>query len=137
MKHAPGFLKLVAAAKRRIPEVSVATVREKLLRGDAFFLLDVREEHEWDEGHIVGARHLGKGVIERDIEKVIPEKKAEIVLYCGGGFRSALAADTLRTMGFRRVASMAGGWKAWKRSRGPVLRKSRTRARAPRRDKRA
>ena len=125
MKHSPVFLKLVAAAKRRIPEITVATVKGKLRRRDAFLLFDVREEHEWREGHVAGARYLGKGVIERDIEKEAPDKETEIVLYCGGGYRSALAADALRKMGFRRVASMAGGWKAWRRSRGAVAREGR------------
>jgi rhodanese-related sulfurtransferase len=122
MKHHPGFLKLVAAAKRRIREVTIADVRKQLGRGGRFILIDVREDHEWNKGHIRGAIHLGKGVIERDIERRVPDKRKEIVLYCGGGYRSALAASTLTRMGYRNTASMAGGWKAWKRSRKPPSR---------------
>lgn len=121
MKHSPGFLKLVSDAKKRIREVSIAKLKEKLGRGDDFHVVDVREEHEWNAGHVAGAIHIGKGIIERDIETTIPNKDAEIVLYCGGGFRSALAADNLRRMGYRNVYSLAGGWRAWKRARGNVL----------------
>jgi rhodanese-related sulfurtransferase len=117
MKHSPGFLKLVAAAKRRIPEVTVADVREKFRRKHRVVLIDVREDHEWRKGRIPGSIHLGKGVIERDIERRVPGKQREIVLYCGGGYRSALAGDMLRKMGYRNTASLAGGWKAWKRAR--------------------
>lgn len=120
MKHSPGFLALVAAARRRVREVTVPAVQEKLRRGDPFLLLDIREEHEWDAGRISGARYLGKGVIERDIEKRAPDRRTEIVLYCGGGYRSVLAADALRRMGYRRVTSLAGGWKAWRRAHGAV-----------------
>jgi len=121
LKHSPGFLKLVSDAKKRIREVSIAKLKEKLGRGDDFHVVDVREEHEWNAGHVAGAIHIGKGIIERDIETTIPNKDAEIVLYCGGGFRSALAADNLRRMGYRNVYSLAGGWRAWKRARGNVL----------------
>ncbi|MFN0157344.1 MAG: rhodanese-like domain-containing protein [Bacteroidota bacterium] len=122
MKHTPGFLKLVTSAKKRVKEVTVADVRTRLSRSDEFVLIDVREEHEWNEAHAAGAIHLSKGIIERDIEHKVPDKKTEIVLYCGGGFRSALAADNLKKMGYKNVLSVAGGWKAWKTSRGKVRR---------------
>lgn len=118
MKHASGFLKLVNNAKKRVKEITVASVKEKLKRKDDFVLIDTREEHEWNDAHVAGAIFLSKGIIERDIEKKVPDKSMEIVLYCGGGFRSALAADNLKKMGYKRVFSMAGGWKAWKRRRG-------------------
>jgi rhodanese-related sulfurtransferase len=119
MEHSPGFLKLVQDAKSRVREVSVDQTRSKLEKGGAN-LIDVREDSEWAAGHARGARHLGKGVIERDIEKQIPDKGAEIILYCGGGFRSALSADALQRMGYTNVASMAGGWRAWQQAGGPI-----------------
>ncbi|MEX2110896.1 MAG: rhodanese-like domain-containing protein [Gemmatimonadaceae bacterium] len=119
MEHSPGFLKLVQDAKSRVREIGVDEARRKLENGGAK-LIDVREDSEWAAGHARGARHLGKGVIERDIEKQIPDKGAEIILYCGGGFRSALSADALQRMGYTNVASMAGGWRAWQESGGPV-----------------
>jgi rhodanese-related sulfurtransferase len=119
MKHSPGFLKLVQDAKSRVREVSVDEARRKL-ETDGAKLIDVREESEWASGHARGARHLGKGVIERDIEKQIPDKNAEIILYCGGGFRSALSADALQRMGYTNVSSMLGGWRAWQESGGSV-----------------
>ncbi len=122
MKHAPGFLKLVANAKKHVKEISVPKVKEKRKRKSDMVLVDVREEHEWKNGHIPDATFLSKGVIERDIETAIPDKKADIVLYCGGGFRSALVADNLQKMGYKKVSSMAGGWRAWKKSRGRVER---------------
>ncbi len=112
MKHSPGFLKLVDDAKSRVREVNVDETRRKLESGKAK-LIDVREESEWEVGHARGAQHLGKGVIERDIEERVPDKKTELILYCGGGFRSALSADNLQKMGYTNVASMAGGWRAW------------------------
>lgn len=121
MDHSPGFLKLVEDAKSRVREVSVEEARRKLEQGHAK-LIDVREDSEWAAGHARGAQHLGKGVIERDIEKKIPDKSAELVLYCGGGFRSALAADVLQRMGYTNVASMAGGWRAWQEKAGPIER---------------
>ena len=119
MKHSPGFLKLVEDARSRVREVSVDETRKKLEAGKAK-VVDVREESEWAAGHVRGAEHMGKGVIERDVEARIPDKSAEVILYCGGGFRSALAADNLQKMGYRNVASMAGGWRAWQEAGAPV-----------------
>jgi rhodanese-related sulfurtransferase len=121
VKHSPGFLKLVDDAKSRVREVSVEETRRKLETGRAK-VIDVREESEWAAGHARGAEHMGKGVIERDIEARVPDKKAEIILYCGGGFRSALSADNLQKMGYSNVASMAGGWRAWQEAGGPIER---------------
>ena len=112
-KHSPGFLKIVNDAKPRIKETTVQNVKDKLERRDKFQLVDVREDSEWANGHLPGAVHIGKGVIERDIESKIPDHNAEIVLYCGGGFRSALAADALLKMGYTNVWSMDGGWRGW------------------------
>ena len=122
MEHSPGFLALVADARRRIREVSVADVERKLAARDSVQLIDVREEEEWRRGHLPGARHLCKGIIERDIERVVPDRDAHLVVYCGGGFRSALAADALQKMGYTRVASMDGGWRAWTAAGLPVVR---------------
>ena len=119
MKHSPGFLKLVEEVKSRVREVSVDEARRKLESGKAK-LIDVREESEWEAGHARGAEHLGKGVIERDIEARVPDKKAELILYCGGGFRSALATDNVQKMGYTNVRSMAGGWRAWQAAGAPV-----------------
>lgn len=113
MQHSEGFLKLAEDARRRIREISVTEARKRLASGNVR-LIDVREDHEWAEGHAEGAEHMGRGIIERDIEKAIPDKAAEIILYCGGGYRSALVADNLQRMGYTNVVSMAGGWKAWK-----------------------
>jgi rhodanese-related sulfurtransferase len=120
MKHAEGFLKLVEDAKRRIREVNVDETRERLTTDDDVRLLDVREDNEWQAGHAAGAEHLGRGIIERDIEEKVPDKSTELILYCGGGYRSALAADMLHRMGYINVYSMAGGWKAWKDAGAPV-----------------
>jgi rhodanese-related sulfurtransferase len=119
VKHSPGFLKLVDDAKSRVREVSVEETRRKLESGKVQ-VIDVREESEWAAGHARGASHLGKGIIERDIEARVPDRNAEIILYCGGGFRSALSADVLQKMGYRNVASMAGGWRAWQEAGAPV-----------------
>ena len=119
MKHSPGFLKIVEDAKSRVREISVDEVRRKLETGKAK-LIDVREDSEWAAGHARGAQHLGKGVIERDIEQSVPDKNSELILYCGGGFRSALATDSLQKMGYTNVASMAGGWRGWQAAGGPV-----------------
>lgn len=113
MDHAPGFLKLVEAAKRRVRETTPEDVHRRQQAGERFTLVDVREDREWNDGHARGAVHLGKGIIERDVERAIPDHDAEIVLYCGGGYRSALAADALQQMGYRNVVSMDGGWKRW------------------------
>ncbi len=114
MNHSGGFLKLVDDAKTRVPEISVEEVRARQERKADFRFVDVREDCEWDCGHAAGAIHLGKGIIERDIEISIPDRDAEIVLYCGGGFRSALAGDALQKMGYKIVFSMAGGIRAWR-----------------------
>src|SRR5258705_10278164 len=120
MKHSEGFLKLVNDAKSRIREVTVAETRERLAAGSGVHLIDVREDHEWNAAHAVGAEHLGKGIIERDIELSVPDKATEVILYCGGGFRSALSADVLQQMGYTNVFSMAGGWRAWQDSGAPI-----------------
>ena len=120
MKHSEGFLKLVNDRKERIREVTVEKTRERLETNPAAKLIDVREDNEWNTAHASGAIHLSKGIIERDIEVTIPDKGTEVILYCGGGYRSALAADVLQEMGYTNVFSMAGGWKAWKDSDGPI-----------------
>ena len=119
MQHSPGFLELVDDAKTRVREISVADTRRKLEKNEAL-LIDVREESEWAAGHARGALHLGKGLIERDIEQRVPDKSAPIILYCGGGFRSALSGDSLQRMGYTNVLSMAGGWRAWQSEGAPV-----------------
>ena len=113
MEHSEGFLRLVAAAKRRIRETTRDEVHRRQQAGERFHLIDVREDHEWQAGHARGAVHLGKGLIERDIERTIPDRNAPIVLYCGGGYRSALAARALGQMGYTNVLSMDGGWRRW------------------------
>ena len=120
MKHSEGFLKIVNDAKTRIKEVTVDQTRARLAGNRDALLIDVREDHEWDDAHAAGAIHLGKGIIERDVEMTVPDKATEVILYCGGGYRSALAADVLQSMGYTNVWSMAGGWKAWKESGAPV-----------------
>ena len=120
MKHSEGFLKLVNDAKTRIREVTVEETQQRLKANSNAKLIDVREDNEWQAGRAAGAEHLGKGIIERDIEAKVPDKSAELILYCGGGFRSALAADGLQRMGYTNVFSMDGGWKAWKDSGAEV-----------------
>ena len=120
MKHSEGFLNIVNDAKSRVREVSVAETQERLKQDAEVKLIDVREDNEWDAAHAAGAIHLGKGIIERDIETTVPDKATELILYCGGGYRSALAADVLQKMGYTNVFSMAGGWKAWKESDGEI-----------------
>jgi rhodanese-related sulfurtransferase len=120
MQHAPGFLKLVNDAKTRVKETDVHAVKKALDAGEKFVLVDTREDSEWARGHLPGAIHLCKGVIERDIENAVPDKGAKIVLYCGGGFRSALAADNLQKMGYTNVISMDGGWRGWTEAGYPV-----------------
>lgn len=121
MSHSPAFLAIVAEAKQRIQECSVAQVRQKDVSAQPFVLIDVREDHEWAAGHLPEAIHLGKGILERDIEQQFPDKTQPMVLYCGGGFRSALAADTLQRMGYQAVYSMAGGYRAWCEANLPII----------------
>lgn len=120
--HSPRFLALVDEARRRVREISADDVRQQLGTGRSFHLLDVREESEFEAGHLPGAVHLGKGILERDIERTVPDLDAEIVLYCGGGYRSVLAADALQRMGYRNVSSMAGGWRGWRDAGLPTTR---------------
>jgi rhodanese-related sulfurtransferase len=122
MEHTEGFLKLVNAVKPNIHEISVSEAQERVARDPNVKLIDVREDHEWEAEHAKGAIHLGKGIIERDIERTVPDQTTEIILYCGGGYRSALAADALQKMGYTNVLSMAGGWKAWQESGAPTER---------------
>jgi len=122
MQHAPAFLKIVQDAKSRVKETTVDEIKERLDRGDKFTLVDVREESEFAKDHLPGAIHLGKGVIERDIEARVPDPNAELVLYCGGGFRSALAADNLQKMGYTNVISMDGGVREWREKHYPLVR---------------
>lgn len=119
-KHSPGFMKLVDEARKEIVECTIHDVKARLDRGEVLHLIDVREDHEWSADHIVGAAHLGKGVIERDVEAKFPEHATEIILYCGGGFRSALAALNLKKMGYTRVISMDGGIRAWREAGFPL-----------------
>ena len=120
MQHTEGFLKLVADAKSRVRELGVEEARRRLASDTRVRLIDVREDNEWHKGHARGAEHMGRGIIERDIETRFPDKRTELILYCGGGYRSALAADNLQRMGYENVYSMTGGWKAWKESGAPV-----------------
>lgn len=113
MKHTEGFLKIVDDAKSRIREVTAAETQDRLRQNPQAKLIDVREDNEFAAAHAAGAIHLGKGIIERDIETAVPDKNTELILYCGGGYRSALAADVLQKMGYTNVFSMAGGWRAW------------------------
>jgi rhodanese-related sulfurtransferase len=113
MAHSPQFLKLVQDARKRVKETNVPDVKRRMDAGEKFLLVDVREESEFANGHILNAVHMGKGVIERDIEQRVPDTSAKVVLYCGGGFRSALAADNLQKMGYTNVESMDGGWRGW------------------------
>jgi rhodanese-related sulfurtransferase len=119
-QHPPRFLKIVDDARTRVRETNVDEVKKRLDRGDKFMLVDVREESEYAKDHLPGAIHLGKGVIERDIEARVPDLKAEMVLYCGGGFRSALAADNLQKMGYTNVISMDGGIRGWREKGFPL-----------------
>ncbi len=118
MKHSKEFEAIVEDAKSRIKEVSVSETLEKIKTGAN--LIDVREDNEWEKGHAENAVHLGRGIIERDIVEKFPDKNTELILYCGGGYRSALAADNLQKMGYRNVFSMRGGWKAWRDLGAPV-----------------
>lgn len=120
MKHNPGFLKLVDEVRKRVKECTVADAKSWLDRGESLHFIDVREDHEFAKDHAKGARHLGRGILERDIETVVPDKQASIVLYCGGGYRSALAADALQQMGYTNVVSMNGGLTAWRDAGYPL-----------------
>src|SRR5437879_1311487 len=120
MKHSEGFLKLVNDAKSHISEMTVEETCTRMASDQNVHLIDVREDNEWEAGHAAAAKHLGKGIIERDIEAAFTDKLTELILYCGGGYRSALAADVLQRMGYTNVWSMAGGWKAWKEAGAPV-----------------
>jgi rhodanese-related sulfurtransferase len=120
--HPEGFLRLVKEAKTRIKEEDFRDIKKKLDAGEPMIIVDTREDNEWARGHIPNAVHLGKGVIERDIEKAIPDKDTTLVLYCGGGYRSALAADNLQKMGYRNVISMDGGWRGWTEAGFPTIR---------------
>ncbi|HLZ35167.1 MAG TPA: rhodanese-like domain-containing protein [Nitrospira sp.] len=122
MKHNPGFLMLVDAARARVKECTVAEAKARIDRGEVAHFIDVREDHEFSKDHAQGARHLGKGIIERDIETLISDKQATIILYCGGGYRSVLAADALQQMGYTAVTSMDGGIKAWRDAGYPMER---------------
>jgi rhodanese-related sulfurtransferase len=113
MAHSTNFLKLVNDAKTRVKETNVADVKRRIGAGEKFILVDVREDNEWARGRAAGAVHLGKGIIERDIEQAVPDPKTKVILYCGGGFRSALVADNLQKMGYSNVESMDGGWRGW------------------------
>jgi rhodanese-related sulfurtransferase len=113
MAHSPQFLKLVNEAKKQVKETTVADVKRRMDSGEKFLLVDVREDNEWEKGHVPSAVHMGRGVIERDIETQVPETSTKMILYCGGGFRSALVADNLQKMGYTNVESMDGGWKGW------------------------
>ena len=119
--HSEAFVKLVQDAKKRVKEEDFRETKKRLDAGEKIVLVDTREESEWARGHIPGAVHLSKGIIERDIEKTVPDKDATVVLYCGGGFRSALAADNLQKMGYRNVISMDGGWRGWTEAGFPVI----------------
>jgi rhodanese-related sulfurtransferase len=119
-QHPPRFLKIVDDAKTRVRETNVDEVKKRMDRGDKFILIDVREESEYAKDHLPGAIHLGKGVIERDIEARVPELNAEMILYCGGGFRSALAADNVQKMGYTNVISMDGGIRGWREKGYPL-----------------
>ncbi len=123
MEHAPGFLKLVNEARPYVKELTLEQARERLARNPQALLLDVREDHEWDQGHAAQAAHLGKGILERDLEKMVPDPNREIIMYCGGGYRSVLTAAVAQNMGYRNVYSLIGGYKAlvaggWPMSRG-------------------
>jgi rhodanese-related sulfurtransferase len=121
MAHSPQFLKLVQDAKQRVKETNVPDVKQRIDAGERLMLVDVREDNEWAKGHLPGAVHMGKGVIERDIEQQVPDPTTKLVLYCGGGFRSALVADNLQKMGYTNVESMDGGWRGWNEAGLPTV----------------
>lgn len=119
--HSPAFLALALDAKARVKETDAPSVIARRAAGEPFLFIDVREDHEWNESHAEGAVHMSRGTIERDIETAVPDKATPMVLYCGGGFRSALAADNLQKMGYTAVESMDGGWRGWTANNGPVV----------------
>ncbi len=119
-EHSPAFLALVQDSKQRVRETTIPELKRRLDAKEAFHLVDVREDHEWAAGHIPGAMHLSRGIIERDIEEKLPNREAEILLYCGGGYRSALVADNLQKMGYKHVVSVDGGWRGWTGAGFPV-----------------
>jgi len=119
--HSPGFLKLVHEAKTRVRTFSIDDFLARLQAGERYVLLDVREDEEWAKGHLPSAHHMGRGVLERDIEQAIPDPDTPIVLYCGGGFRSVLAADNLQRMGYSNVTSLDGGWRGWNERGLPIV----------------
>jgi len=121
MEHSPGFVKLVDDAKSRIRQTNIHDIKQRLEAKEPFTLIDVREESEWAKGRLPGAVHLGRGIIERDIEIAVPLKDTPLVLYCGGGYRSALAADNLQKMGYTNVLSMDGGWRGWNDAGFPTV----------------
>ncbi len=120
MDHSPGFLKLVNDAKTRVREVTIEQARARLAQNPKVVLMDVREDHEWQKGHAAEAVHLGKGILERDLEKMYPDKDTEIIMYCGGGFRSTLTADAAQKMGYRNIHSLTGGYKAMTQTNWPM-----------------
>jgi rhodanese-related sulfurtransferase len=120
-KHAPRFLQLVNEARQRIQEISIADVKARLDRGEKMVLIDVREDNEWAADHLPNAVHLGKGILERDVEQTFPDLDTELILYCGGGYRSALAADALQKMGYTKVLSMDGGIRGWRDNGFPLV----------------
>ena len=120
MEHTEGFLNLVNEAKTRVREISVAETQQRMRENKDAKLIDVREDNEWNAAHAADAIHLGKGIIERDIERTVPDKDTELILYCGGGYRSALATDALQKMGYTNVFSMEGGWRAWNEAGGEI-----------------
>src|ERR1700722_13856009 len=122
MDHSPGFLKIVADAKTRVREISIEQARIRLAKNPRAVLIDVREDNEWQKGHAAKAVHLGKGILERDLEKMFPDPETEIVMYCGGGFRSALTCDAAQKMGYSNVYSLAGGYKAMVKAGWPMAR---------------
>jgi len=121
MQHSEAFLRLVNESRARVRETNVQEVKKRMDAGEKFTVVDVREDNEWARGHLPGAIHMGRGVIERDIETRFPDKKTELVLYCGGGFRSALSADNLQKMGYTNVISMDGGWRGWLEAGHPTF----------------
>jgi rhodanese-related sulfurtransferase len=121
MDHSPGFLKLVAAAQKNVREISVAEAQARLAADRAVVLIDVREDHEWSAGHATAARHLGKGILERDLEKLFPEANTEIIMYCGGGFRSALTCEAAQKLGYQKVFSLTGGYKGMVAAGWPMV----------------